>query len=481
MTLEVLEGWLKAWDKAKAAHQTAESFETGAPDNPDASVLRVVLEEDELFQVCNAFDPQSMKPWKFSPTRKYFEVDSSGPAAPLLADAHARVEHLRQRYWIIHQRLQRVLNGGVFNNSLKLTPIESLTGTLGTKRVLGMVVQKEEGKWYLEDPKASIEMDFSALGKEDSIKSGFFTEGCVCLVSGEVQNDRDAFLVQEICFGGAEPRDVTEKTFPSIDFFGANLEHRLVARLQAYEKHFANDGLDNILLLSDVWLDDAKVMEKLIQVIEGANSAPPFAFVLMGNFVTSANTASMSTYIQCFERLAEALATAPALLQKTRLIFVPGPADPTASRDVLPSPALSKPIRDAFEKRLRRASAGIQRTKSSAHGDFARFFFTSNPVRLRYCTKQIVLFREDISNKLRRHCFLNPATDDMTDHLVRTVCDQSHLCPLPITIKPVYWNYDHAMRLYPLPNMVRNHRVILMPLILCSTRVRASIRSISTS
>jgi hypothetical protein len=29
---------------------------------------------------------------------------------------------------------------------------------------------------------------------------------------------------------------------------------------------------------------------------------------------------------------------------------------------------------------------------------------------------------------------------------------QAHLCPLPISAQPVYWQYDHALRLAPLPD-----------------------------
>ena len=31
---------------------------------------------------------------------------------------------------------------------------------------------------------------------------------------------------------------------------------------------------------------------------------------------------------------------------------------------------------------------------------------------------------------------------------------QAHLSPLPLHVVPIYWNYDHVMRLYPLPDLV---------------------------
>lgn len=36
----------------------------------------------------------------------------------------------------------------------------------------------------------------------------------------------------------------------------------------------------------------------------------------------------------------------------------------------------------------------------------------------------------------------------------KTLTSQGHLCPLPGEICPVYWPYDHALYLYPLPDVV---------------------------
>jgi DNA polymerase epsilon subunit 2 len=35
-----------------------------------------------------------------------------------------------------------------------------------------------------------------------------------------------------------------------------------------------------------------------------------------------------------------------------------------------------------------------------------------------------------------------------------TLLEQGHLCPLPLTVQPVYWDFDYALRLYPLPTVV---------------------------
>ena len=35
----------------------------------------------------------------------------------------------------------------------------------------------------------------------------------------------------------------------------------------------------------------------------------------------------------------------------------------------------------------------------------------------------------------------------------KTVVCQSHMAPLPLHVKPSYWDFDHALWLYPLPDL----------------------------
>ncbi len=42
----------------------------------------------------------------------------------------------------------------------------------------------------------------------------------------------------------------------------------------------------------------------------------------------------------------------------------------------------------------------------------------------------------------------------MFEHLCATLLQQSHLCPVPLEAQPVFWNYDHALHLYPIPDVL---------------------------
>ena len=60
-----------------------------------------------------------------------------------------------------------------------LTPVESLLGRTGVKFLLGMVVQVEEGRYYLEDHTAQVPLD---LTQASVLTDGFITENSIVLV-----------------------------------------------------------------------------------------------------------------------------------------------------------------------------------------------------------------------------------------------------------------------------------------------------------
>jgi hypothetical protein len=126
----------------------------------------------------------------------------------------------------------------------------------------------------------------------------------------------------------------------------------------------------------------------------------------------------------------------------TASVQVPGPADPGGiSVRALPLPPLPAAL-------LRKVPARVRE----------RILLASNPCRLRLGDDQIVVFREDIVEKLRRQCVVPPTDDENTSeisqHAVKTIIDQAHLCPVAASGQPVTWQYDHCLRLYPVPHVV---------------------------
>lgn len=139
------------------------------------------------------------------------------------------------------------------------------------------------------------------------------------------------------------------------------------------------------------------------------------------------------------------------------MIDVVGTAGPV---DIGSNVALPRrPISSDFAKQLEQKVAHVS--------------FASNPCRLRFYTQEIVFFREDLLRKMQRHLAVplvlpgsqaagggggdddDADVPDITEQLVESLLDQAHLCPLPLRARPVHWELDHTLRLFPLPHLVR--------------------------
>eukprot|EP00956_Cyclotella_meneghiniana_P040265 scaffold191200_cov73-Cyclotella_meneghiniana.AAC.1 len=413
---------------------------------------------EEALQLLNAYQ---MPRLEYDAMRRTFSLVNSTKS--LIGEASDKVEMFAQRYSLIHQRILRqdifqpkVVGGRDRGGGTHvLTPVESLLGRSGRKFLLGMIVQVEEGKYYLEDPTAQVLLDFS---QASLLTDGFVTENSIVLIEGEavdgvlhvhhigsplVENRSSAIqaiglqnTVTNLVFHHNATKLLHEDIFNSI----SSLSELEKERQQ--EMKYGEDGM--FVILSDVHLDNPSVLDKLEIMFEGYSDFTPLpVFVFMGDFISkplSSNGAN--DIISYFEDLSSLICKFPKIVDEGRFVFVPGPNDPGMT-GVLPR----GPIPNYFTGSLR------SKVKHA--------FFASNPCRMRFFTKELVFFRDDLVSKMRRHALLQPRQDEESDasmrkqlsrHAVKTVLDQSHLSPLPLSASPIYWQHDHALRLYPYPD-----------------------------
>lgn len=210
----------------------------------------------------------------------------------------------------------------------------------------------------------------------------------------------------------------------------------LRSEIAAYEKT-ADDVM--FVVLSDVWLDKPNVMQKLEVLFDGYKDIVPTAFIFTGNF-TSRPFASTLEDVQelqhGFQGLARLIVKYKSLAVHSQWIFSRGPTD---GGGPLVFPQF--PLPEFFVSSLRQK--------------LPKVVFTTNPFRLRWCNRRLTFFRENLVSKMRRHCIF-PHLDYEDPHvlLAHTLVEQSHLCPLPQPISPVYWNLDQSMHLYPVPDIL---------------------------
>lgn len=224
-------------------------------------------------------------------------------------------------------------------------------------------------------------------------------------------------------------------------------------KLREQEIEHGQEGM--FVVLSDVYLDSPAVMERIERMLAGYSTFDPLPiFVFMGNFTSrplsgGGSTKAMMGY---FEDLASVICKFPKVASDGRFVFVPGPNDPGVT-GVLPRAPIPNFFTSALRSRVRHVT------------------LASNPCRIRYFSKELVFFRDDLVGKMRRHCLLEPREEDedddvgggvtssassgqrqLTRHAIKTVFDQGHLSPLPLSASPIYWQHDHALRLYPFPD-----------------------------
>jgi len=392
---------------------------------------------EEPLQIIDSFSSKDY--WRYQPVQKKFvKAHTKG----LHSDAKAKTAVFCDRYEILLQRILR-------NDSLRhasegktrvmsndqdvyeITTTQNLLGEEGNKCIFGILCEIEEGKVHLEDTHGSIEVDITDV--ELDRDTGFYTYNSFVLAEGEMVEG--VFKVNVLAFPPYESRAAALDVHPNLSPFStAKKAHILKAEKEQIDENF--------VFLSNVYLDVPRVRDALAKLFEGYEDMdqPPGLFVLMGNFTKErlgSDPNDIPKLRKLFDMLCDIICKHSRLVKLTQWVFLPGPKDPSAG-NVLPRKGLFKVLTYKLRNKL-------------------RSYFPSNPCRIRYYTQEILVYREDLQSKLRRNTVLPcelKDSEDLSNHLVKTILDQAHLCPLPLIVQPIHWSFDHALRLYPPPTCV---------------------------
>eukprot|EP01063_Lacrimia_lanifica_P032007 TRINITY_DN5393_c0_g1_i1.p1 TRINITY_DN5393_c0_g1~~TRINITY_DN5393_c0_g1_i1.p1 ORF type:complete len:376 (+),score=115.26 TRINITY_DN5393_c0_g1_i1:696-1823(+) len=306
---------------------------------------------------------------------------------------------------------------------------------------------------WLEDDTTRIKVAFE-FDIGECYTSGIFFDGVIVVAIGRWQ--ADVFRCTGMGMPPAEARAHSLAALPTyVDFFGLGPPQNQLAPMKEREKN----SLHTVFMLTGVCPARAGTLNRLGTLLTKVASQPDvyppwgLTFVLAGSFMDKAfeygdtmtctqdagdgvgdNHAAFQRYInQVVDRIAH---TAPALAEQASFVFIPGPNDPAVGGNMyprLPFPA------GWFEG----AAAKLKNVE-----------LASNPCRLRYLTREIVFFREDVSAKLLAHSLVPPLKEPGHVTLVKTVADQAHLLPLPPRFASVCAPLEPILRLYPLPDLV---------------------------
>ncbi|KAJ3358563.1 DNA-directed DNA polymerase epsilon, subunit B [Allomyces javanicus] len=393
----------------------------------------------------------TMPRWRYAHDAKAFVRDPHVPS--LLADAPSKPRVHSDRFDVLRQRILRnphfrpaavaaASAAGQTDRMFSLTSIASMRGCENEQFILfGMLSRlDDDAKVFLEDMSGVVELDLSRA----TISRGFYTETCIVVVDGVYTEDR-VFQVSAMAMPPPETKEMTIEAFGQLDFLGAPPDVYDEWHLARIEKNATGVCM---MVLSDVFLDQPHVMSALRKFLTACNDQlTPLVLVLCGNFTSTPSPPAVVRDL--FAQLAALLSAFPTVCAATTLVLVPGPHDPPGG-PVMPRMPLPKSL------------TGKLATVVS------RVVWATAPCRIKYCSQEIVIVRENLMAKLFRNAVAvgrgptgaaagaadEVAPHELPYHLARTLVDQAHLCPLPVHVAPVAWDLDHALRLYPAPDVV---------------------------
>ncbi|EEB07573.1 DNA polymerase epsilon catalytic subunit B [Schizosaccharomyces japonicus yFS275] len=420
------------------------------------SEIKVNVDVKSQFKVIDAF---KMPYYEYQSSRRFFE--RSTKKLSLLPQAESFTNMYQRRLQVIQHRIsqndafQSTSFHRTFSNGgqTSITPIRSLLGRAGSDFLLfGQLNLRPDGKPWLEDLDSQVELDVSQC----AWGMGWFFPGCLVLVNGQfLENGK--FLVFEVCHPPIEKRDATLRHQANLDTLGLNLDTNQLAYIRRAEREFQNAYF---VICADLHLDDRQTfiaLEKMLGMYENNIDELPVTFIFCGSFYSTAfhNTGTSLQYKEHFNEFATLLEKFPGICKDCQLVFIPGPNDPWTCNGISMLP--QQPIPPYFVNRIRRVSKNA--------------IFTSNPSRISFFSREIVIFRDNITGRFQRNSFHvekpeRPTTSDKREDasslevhqtqlkrkLVKTLLDQAHLSPFLHWKRPVLWDYDYALSLYPVPD-----------------------------
>ena len=255
--------------------------------------------------------------------RKCFTLQDN--AKSLYGDANVKIEMMRQRYIMIQQRVLRQdffrKKFAEMKSSQPLTSVDALLGRSGVHYLLGYITQVEEGRYYLEDLTGHVPI---SLDKVEVLSDGYITENCVVVVEGEM-TDQEVFQVHKIGHPPPESRNDAINIIGTTksDLFGVLKTKAEIQNVRQAEILHGINGM--FVVVSDVHLDNANVMDKLECMFQGFEHVNPLpVFILFGNFMSKPynNTPDCRMeYMGCFDDLCALILKYPNIANNARFII----------------------------------------------------------------------------------------------------------------------------------------------------------------
>jgi DNA polymerase epsilon subunit 2 len=368
---------------------------------------------------------RSLQKWNFSSASGAYTL---GEPPSYFPGVQSRVSMLRRRLLTVYNRVKTypLFNRGQGDDYVELCSVNELEGRTGERCVIGMLTSPDGASYYIQDFGGMVKLSLT----EAEYNSGFYPLTSIVIAQGVYR--QDTFIVRSLAQPTLQPRTLYQH---KVDLFGG-VSLIEAAKTDETKSVFRCEFPDyaQVVVLSNVYLDNKEVLDKIELMLRGFSQFACVMFVLMGNFCSKA-VYSPEVLIELFTTLAQVIDKFPEYKATAYWLLIPGPNDiglgPAMPRDSLP----------------------LNITAPLAH--IPNLVSSSNPTRVLFAGKELVFVRANCARRLQKTTIVEPnwdEADSVETHFVHTVLKQGHLVPLPDT--PLNWDFDFALELCPLPAVV---------------------------
>lgn len=288
------------------------------------------------------------------------------------------------------------------------------------------ILDYSNGEYTVEDESGVIKL---IITPESQFYSAIMPVGCIVVVQGKAVGD--SVIAQVLGHPLTLSREDFMAKFWSIptDPFGWGLNHESMTNLEGILKTEHENSL--ILMFSDVWMDNPTCVAEFSNILHTHDSSPPNMIIICGNFTQNpVPFTGIRQFERDFRKFVKMITEEhTAIHQNTKFVFIPSINDPGAPK-VFPRIPLIPSIQALFPEAI----------------------FMSNPCRIRFLSRTITVFRDDLMSRLARASPRSVPEEKEHENLLLAVINQAHLLPTDLNHGPVSWEYDHAMRLFPAPD-----------------------------
>jgi len=323
---------------------------------------------------------------------------------------------------------------------IEIPYINGLLGVSKTMQIFGTLIKKDDMNFYLEDTTRSVKLN---VKESVTLGSGFFLEGNTLIATGNFRND--SFELKEL----AHPPNfrITLPKPTEMDYFGAynyaknkiakdndseNLGNTLAQSTILTSSNDPNIKEKMMIILSNVYLDNHRVMSRLKEFFSGIEQLQPSVIVLMGTLFSQPQRtfSELKQYITQFSLCVQEF---EFICSKTMWIIMPAPEDPGVTH-LFPR----KPIPECLLEPLKKKVKTI--------------INTTNPTRISFYGKELIFSRCNLLQNFKRLSVFSSTAFSDIQNVVDTVMAQRSVIPISYGNIPVVWNYAHCMSFYNPPH-----------------------------